>query len=179
MPQGALEDDTGNNSSSTAQTKLVSQPLATRLRLHSCQRGRDVDVYRSLIHCRGLFALRSFVKDEIIIEYLGEVIRSIVCEERERRYQEAHVDCFMFRIDADWVIDATMKGNAARFINHSCEPNCYSRVITMPDSTKHIVILANKEYVFSRIQFVIFVDFKYMDDVLVYVLGTGFMFLSV
>lgn len=47
----------------------------------------------------------------------------------------------MFRIDDFDVVDATMHGNAARFINHSCEPNCYSRVIHV-EGQKHIVIFA-------------------------------------
>lgn len=47
----------------------------------------------------------------------------------------------MFRIDDYEVVDATMHGNAARFINHSCEPNCYSRVVVV-DGQKHIVIFA-------------------------------------
>lgn len=47
----------------------------------------------------------------------------------------------MFRIDDFEVVDATMHGNAARFINHSCEPNCYSRVINV-EGQKHIVIFA-------------------------------------
>lgn len=49
----------------------------------------------------------------------------------------------MFRIDDYEVVDATVHGNAARFINHSCEPNCYSRVITV-DGKKHIVIFASR-----------------------------------
>lgn len=51
------------------------------------------------------------------------------------------IGCYMFRIDDYVVVDATMHGNAARFINHSCEPNCYSRVISV-DGQKHIVIFA-------------------------------------
>ena len=51
------------------------------------------------------------------------------------------IGCYMFRIDDFDVVDATMHGNAARFINHSCEPNCYSRVINV-DGRKHIVIFA-------------------------------------
>lgn len=49
----------------------------------------------------------------------------------------------MFRIDDYEVVDATVHGNAARFINHSCEPNCYSRVVTV-DGQKHIVIFASR-----------------------------------
>lgn len=51
------------------------------------------------------------------------------------------IGCYMFRIDDFDVVDATMHGNAARFINHSCEPNCYSRVINV-EGQKHIVIFA-------------------------------------
>ena len=50
----------------------------------------------------------------------------------------------MFRIDDDYVIDATLFGSPARFINHSCDPNCYSKIVTV-DGTKHIVIFALKE----------------------------------
>ncbi len=49
----------------------------------------------------------------------------------------------MFRIDDYEVVDATVHGNAARFINHSCEPNCYSRVVSV-DGQKHIVIFATR-----------------------------------
>lgn len=54
------------------------------------------------------------------------------------------IGCYMFRIDDSEVVDATMHGNAARFINHSCEPNCYSRVINI-DGQKHIVIFAMRK----------------------------------
>lgn len=49
----------------------------------------------------------------------------------------------MFRIDRDLVIDATMKGNAARFINHSCDPNCESKTIKILGKG-HILIFALK-----------------------------------
>uniref|UniRef100_A0A674GZD2 SET domain-containing protein n=1 Tax=Taeniopygia guttata TaxID=59729 RepID=A0A674GZD2_TAEGU len=51
------------------------------------------------------------------------------------------IGCYMFRIDEAEVVDATMHGSAARFINHSCEPNCYSRVIHV-EGHKRIVIFA-------------------------------------
>ena len=56
------------------------------------------------------------------------------------------IGCYMFRIDNDEVVDATMSGNEARFINHACEPNCYSKVITV-DGNKKIMIFALRKYV--------------------------------
>jgi len=49
----------------------------------------------------------------------------------------------MFRIDSESVIDATLKGNLARFINHSCDPNCIPRVIAVANS-RRIVIYAKQ-----------------------------------
>lgn len=52
---------------------------------------------------------------------LLQVIRSSLCDMREKDYESKGIGCYMFRIDDDTVIDATMHGNAARFINHSCD----------------------------------------------------------
>lgn len=51
--------------------------------------------------------------------------------------------CYMFRIDEDTIVDATRVGNVARFINHSCEPNCYSRIVSV-EGVKKIVIFAKR-----------------------------------
>ena len=51
-----------------------------------------------------------------------------------------------FDNDADEVVDATMSGNEARFINHACDPNCYSKVITV-DGNKKIMIFALRRWV--------------------------------
>jgi SET domain-containing protein len=53
------------------------------------------------------------------------------------------IGCYMFRIDEQDVVDATRKGNQARFINHSCEPNCISKVLII-QGHKHIVIFAQR-----------------------------------
>lgn len=50
-----------------------------------------------------------------------------------------------FRLDGNFVVDATTSGNVARFINHSCEPNCCCRVITSESDSHHIVIFASRD----------------------------------
>ncbi len=81
-------------------------------------------VRRSRVHGRGAFALRRIRKGTRIIEYLGERVSH---QEADRRYEDrdprdSHT--VLFIVDARTVIDAGVHGNAARFINHSCNPNC-------------------------------------------------------
>ncbi|XP_061521603.1 LOW QUALITY PROTEIN: histone-lysine N-methyltransferase 2B-like [Phycodurus eques] len=116
-------------------------PMAMRFRHLEKTSKEAVGVYRSLIHGRGLFCKRNIEAGEMVIEYAGTVIRSVLTDKREKYYDSKGIGCYMFRIDDFDVVDATMQGNAARFINHSCEPNCYSRVINV-DGRKHIVIFA-------------------------------------
>jgi uncharacterized protein len=72
----------------------------------------------------GAFALTKIRKGTRIIEYIGEIITD---EEADRRYddesQERH-HTFLFALDNGFCIDAAFGGNDARFINHSCDPNC-------------------------------------------------------
>uniref|UniRef100_A0A8C6LWT1 Myeloid/lymphoid or mixed-lineage leukemia 3 n=1 Tax=Nothobranchius furzeri TaxID=105023 RepID=A0A8C6LWT1_NOTFU len=46
---------------------------------------------------------------------------------------------YMFRIDNDYVIDATITGGPARYINHSCAPNCITEVVTVERENKIII----------------------------------------
>ncbi|KAK6641150.1 hypothetical protein RUM44_012859 [Polyplax serrata] len=116
-------------------------PLAMKYRNLRETAKMYLGVYRSKIHGRGLFCLREIEAGEMVIEYAGEVIRSTLTDKREKYYTDKGIGCYMFRIDDHFVVDATMKGNAARFINHSCEPNCYSKVVDILGK-KHIVIFA-------------------------------------
>lgn len=68
--------------------------------------------------------MRRIRKGQRIIEYVGERITQ---EEADRRYDDDKMDrhhTFLFAVDDDVVIDAAVNGNDARFINHSCDPNC-------------------------------------------------------
>ena len=83
---------------------------------------------RSKLHGWGVFALEPINKNKRISDYAGEKILIKESEKREGRYLEkGHIWCF--RINRRWARDAAVGGNVARFINHSCKPNCYSRII--------------------------------------------------
>jgi SET domain-containing protein len=57
----------------------------------------------------------------MVIEYIGELIRNEVANNREKLYEQQNRGIYMFRLDDDNVVDATMSGCLARYINHSCE----------------------------------------------------------
>jgi uncharacterized protein len=100
--------------------------------------GRRISVRRSPIHGRGVFALRKIRKGERIIEYRGE---RVTHREADRRYPEDDAPhTMLFIVDNKTVIDATRTGNSARWINHSCRPNCESI-----DDDKRIYIEARRD----------------------------------
>ena len=79
---------------------------------------------RSKIHGWGLYATTTIPKNTRIIDYAGEKISNRQSLRRERRYiRRGHIWCF--KLTNRSVIDAGVGGNDARFINHSCRPNCY------------------------------------------------------
>ncbi|XP_041758803.1 histone-lysine N-methyltransferase 2A isoform X1 [Coregonus clupeaformis] len=135
------EEDDDVPLKSTRRATSTELPMAMRFRHLEKTSKEAVGVYRSEIHGRGLFCKRNIEAGEMVIEYAGNVIRAVLTDKKEKYYDSKGIGCYMFRIDDFDVVDATMHGNAARFINHSCEPNCYSRVILV-DSHKHIVIFA-------------------------------------
>ena len=60
-------------------------------------------------------------------------------------YEQAGVgSCYFFRLDNDHIIDATLKGNESRFINHCCDPNCDARIENINNENK-IIFYANRE----------------------------------
>src|SRR5579864_46886 len=79
---------------------------------------------RSPIHGWGVFAVARIPKNKTIIDYAGEKISNQESLRRERRYiRRGHIWCF--KLTNRTVIDAGVGGNLARYINHSCRPNCY------------------------------------------------------
>ncbi len=87
-------------------------------------RKRLLEVRPSGIAGLGAFATQRIPKGTRIIEYVGQ---RITPAEADRRYDDdasPHPHVLLFSVDSRTVIDAGVGGNDARFINHSCEPNC-------------------------------------------------------
>jgi SET domain-containing protein len=82
-----------------------------------------IEVRTSTIQGLGVFARRPIAEGTRIIEYAGEVIPEREGDARYDRAMERH-QTFLMSLDDGRCIDAGVGGNEARFINHSCEPNC-------------------------------------------------------
>ena len=102
----------------------MSQPRNRSLPSHKPKTERRFAVRRSPIHGRGVFALTWIPKGVRVIEYKGERISH---EEADRCYSDLHASSnhtMLFTVKDDVVIDASRRGNSARWFNHSCAPNC-------------------------------------------------------
>ncbi|MCC7326225.1 MAG: SET domain-containing protein-lysine N-methyltransferase [Burkholderiales bacterium] len=103
-------------------------------------RKKNYAVRNSAIHGRGVFATTDIRRGERIVEYRGK--RSSWDEAMQRPDSDpddaAHT--FLFEIDDGRVIDARVRGNAARWINHSCTPNC----VTHEDDKGRVFIEAKR-----------------------------------
>jgi hypothetical protein len=85
---------------------------------------RRIQVRKSGVHGKGVFAVQDLPEGETLIEYLGEIITWKEAQRRHPWNPEDPNHTFYFHIDDGRVIDAAVGGNAARWINHSCNPNC-------------------------------------------------------
>ncbi|MEO5589037.1 MAG: SET domain-containing protein-lysine N-methyltransferase [Gemmatimonadaceae bacterium] len=82
------------------------------------------EIRRSPIQGRGAFATRGIPAGVRLIEYAGERITPQQSEDRYPDDEAVRHHTYLFAIDDDIVIDAAVGGNEARFLNHSCDPNC-------------------------------------------------------
>jgi SET domain-containing protein len=99
----------GSAAKKSSATKSSRQPFVVR---------------RSPVQGRGAFATRDIRRGERVGEYRGE---RVSWEEADRRYDDesqGRHHTFLFEVDDDTVIDAAVRGSAAKYINHSCDPNC-------------------------------------------------------
>ena len=86
--------------------------------------GKRIQVRRSGVHGKGVFALQDLAEGETLIEYVGEVITWDEAQDRHPHDPNDPNHTFYFHVNEDRVIDALHGGNSSRWINHSCNPNC-------------------------------------------------------
>jgi uncharacterized protein len=85
-------------------------------------------VRHSGVHGKGVFALQALNAGQLIIRYQGEIITWPQALERHPHDPSQPNHTFYFHLDDDRVIDGHVGGNASRWINHSCEPNCEAQM---------------------------------------------------
>ena len=83
---------------------------------------------KSSIHGNGVFAVAAIAKGERIIQYTGELRSHAEVDAGEAGDVESG-HTFLFTLNDEWVIDGTRHGNVARWINHSCAPNCEALIV--------------------------------------------------
>ncbi|KAI9833307.1 MAG: hypothetical protein M1819_003702 [Sarea resinae] len=92
-----------------------------------CQAGGKynigVEVIKTLDRGYGVRSNRTFEPNQIIVEYAGEIITQEECEKRMKKEYKNNECYYLMLFDQNMIIDAT-RGSIARFVNHSCEPNC-------------------------------------------------------
>jgi len=101
---------------------------------------RPYAVRPSRTHGRGVFATRTIRKGERIIEYRGARLPRDVADERPSSDPADSYHTMLFELDDGTVIDASLRGNAARWINHGCNPNCEA----MEDEDGRVFIFAKR-----------------------------------
>ncbi|EAW09240.1 putative histone-lysine N-methyltransferase (Ash1) [Aspergillus clavatus NRRL 1] len=82
-----------------------------------------VEVIKTEDRGYGVRSNRTFEPNQVIVEYTGEIITQVECEKRMRTLYKNNECYYLMYFDQNMIIDAT-RGSIARFVNHSCEPNC-------------------------------------------------------
>jgi SET domain-containing protein len=92
--------------------------------LDADDKGPRIQVRRSGVHGKGVFARRPIEPGEVVVEYKGEMISWAEALRRHPHDPKDPNHTFFFHIDDERVIDGKVNGNAAKWINHACDPNC-------------------------------------------------------
>ncbi len=101
---------------------------------------RRIQVRRSGIHGKGVFALQALAQGDTIIEYVGERISWDEALARHPHDSAQPNHTFYFHINDSLVIDAVREGNSSRWINHSCDGNCEAQ-----EQGERVFILARRD----------------------------------
>ena len=76
---------------------------------------------------------------QFVMEYVGEVLDYKQFKSRSKQYSKQGQEHFYFMaVSPEEVVDATLKGNVSRFINHSCDPNCETQKVVFSSKQKKL-----------------------------------------
>jgi uncharacterized protein len=126
MPRKSKRKPAGKSSVGAQKSKRRSRVSSARRQPSQPRYAASplVEARHSRIHGRGVYAVAPIKKGARILEYLGERISHAEADLRYEKKGEDNGHTFLFIASRRTVIDAAVKGNDARFINHSCAPNC-------------------------------------------------------
>ena len=117
--------------------KSAQAPRARRVATNADKGGRRIQVRRSGVHGKGVFALRRIAAGETLIEYTGEIIGWPEALRRHPHDPSQPDHTFYFHLNDELVIDGNVGGNASKWINHSCAPN-----VEADDESGQVYLLA-------------------------------------
>ena len=125
---------------------MIDEGVGVRERVAEAQRVlRDrVTFGKSNIHGWGLIAKTHIKAGTMVVPFRGESVRPSVANLREKAYELSGRDCYLLMADPRTVIDTTNKGNVARFTNHSCNPNMYTKIVSA-DGASHIIFFTRAD----------------------------------
>lgn len=124
-------------------------------------RKKQLKFAKSAIHDWGLFAMEPIAADEMVIEYVGQMIRPIVADLRETKYEAIGIgSSYLFRIDMETIIDATKCGNLARFINHSCNVSIFIYLTRNKQCEKEKYNIIKYDFVYLSVQYSVTQNFS-------------------
>lgn len=124
MPSAKQSTVSSTDKQAARKTPRKTGTTAQRTAAKTGKPAKLYEVRWSKIHGRGVFAATAIPKGARIIEYKGKRISYKLACKLYPDVEGKPTHTFLFEIDDDTVIDAAQGGNAARWINHSCEPNC-------------------------------------------------------
>ena len=93
--------------------------------MESVETAPGIRVGASKIDGRGCFATAHFKKGRKIVELVGERVSRVEAARRMRGKRRLHICA----IDSYWGIDSSRGGNGSQFVNHSCQPNTFVRIV--------------------------------------------------
>eukprot|EP00892_Ulva_mutabilis_P003513 jgi/Ulvmu1/1533/UM011_0263.1 len=142
--------------SSVYQSHKLLQSDADRFQEMNASMGARLTHGKSGVHGMGVFARLPIRAGDWVVEYQGELIRSIILEVREKAMYAKCIGTgtYTFQLPQGLCLDATMAGNAAHLMNHSCSSNCFSAVKAIPmlnqasgqvDGSNKVVLIAKRD----------------------------------